>query len=435
MKRNAYRYVEWVGVFLLLSLLFWLAQGLGAVNVEASLREQAAATATPTASVTATATPTVTPAGPFGGNPPLPLACGAEVRNDTTHAPSRVESYQCRPSWIESGPEQLYRLNLSPAQPLTITLSDMNVDLDVFLLTEMDPDTCIAAGDTYLQKDNLPAGLYYVVVDGFEGASGSYTLRVSCPAGTPATATPTPTMTPTPVLTYTPTPLPTATPTPTATPLGYNHWTSYLPTLLKVMPGPTPPPVTVMLQDGVNGYQGTRDTYISKWVMDNNYGKAQWFSLRSPDIMSGLIFFDMQPFPEGTQILTATMTLNVIYRSNNNPMTVKVYRLLRPWREREATWRKAMNSSFWGVPGADDPTLDHFYVPEATVILEPGEDWVHIDVTRAFYAWQRSPDSNFGFLLQATAGGQVEYRIAAREHQSIPRHPSLTVHYLPPISP
>ncbi len=436
-KRELYPWIiSLLFILIIATTTVYTSDGHG---VQAAMGLQQEGTPTPTATTTGTATPTptptVTPSGPFGGNPPLPLACGAEVHRDTQSAPSRVLTYSCRPTWLESGPEHLYRLNLSPTQPLTLTLSETSADLDVFLLSDMDPDTCIAAGDTYIQRDTLPAGLYYVVVDGYNGAAGEYTLRVSCPTGKRATSTPTPTNTPTPVYTYTPTPFPTETPTPTATPLGFRHWEAYLPTLLKVVPGPTPPPVTVILQDGVNGYSGTRDTYISKWVMDKNYGQAQWLSLRSPGIMSGLIYFDMQPFPEDTKILSATLSINIIYRSNSNPMTITLYQLLRPWREREATWRKAMNSAFWGVLGANDPMMDHFYVPAATATLTSDEDWVHIDITKAFYAWQRDPDNNFGLLLQATNGGQVEYRLASREHLSLPRHPWLTVRYLPYISP
>ena len=143
--------------------------------------------ASPAQTPTATVTPTPTLANPFEDNIPLPLSCGARVHHTTVGAPSHVSTYRpCRPYWDESGPERLYSLYLQAAQPVTITLlpDDMDVDLDLFLLESLSPDTCLAAGDTYLRPgeggmpDTLERGLYYLVVDGYGGDAGAYTLYV-----------------------------------------------------------------------------------------------------------------------------------------------------------------------------------------------------------------------------------------------------------------
>lgn len=55
---------------------------------------------------------------------------------------------------------------------------------------------CLAYGDRYLNYTTNSAGLYYLVVDGYQGAIGSFDLHISCPAR----PTPTPAATPTPSL-------------------------------------------------------------------------------------------------------------------------------------------------------------------------------------------------------------------------------------------
>jgi hypothetical protein len=116
---------------------------------------------------------------------PQPLiACGQEVSGDTTGRASHIGGYDCT-IWDESGPEVIYSLDLPTAfvpYTITATLSDLSVDLDVFILPS---DGCY--GGQCLSYDNVSAtasglagGTYYIAVDGYTGAAGSYTLSVEC---------------------------------------------------------------------------------------------------------------------------------------------------------------------------------------------------------------------------------------------------------------
>lgn len=124
-----------------------------------------------------------------------PIACGGVITGNTSGANNQASSYSCVPWWPESGPERIYSLTLGQTTSLDALLHNLGADLDLFLLGGTSPDQCLAHGDNSLSRQQLAPGQYYLVVDGFNGASGSFQLNVWCPLA--VTATPTPTATPT----------------------------------------------------------------------------------------------------------------------------------------------------------------------------------------------------------------------------------------------
>ncbi|MGB4980105.1 MAG: hypothetical protein WBR35_25475, partial [Anaerolineae bacterium] len=151
-------------------------------------------TATPTATPSATATPTATPG--LDLSLATPIECWQQVSDANLGAASQISQYACRPDWLESGPERVYALSLDAGEPLQLELTypPQGPDLDIFLLSGALPSMCQAYGDRFLSHTANSAGLYYLVVDGYQGAIGSFELNVACPAR----PTPTPVATPTP---------------------------------------------------------------------------------------------------------------------------------------------------------------------------------------------------------------------------------------------
>lgn len=98
----------------------------------------------------------------------------------TVGAPSSVNGYSCS-TRDESGSETLHRITTTVSGDITATLSNISVDLDVFILNACDPSSCVAYGDNSAVYSNAPPGTYYIVVDGYYGASASYTLNVDHP--------------------------------------------------------------------------------------------------------------------------------------------------------------------------------------------------------------------------------------------------------------
>jgi len=60
--------------------------------------------------------PTPTPTPAWGPMQPIVIACGTTYAGDTRQGIAYVERYSCRPDWRESGPEQVFLLDLSQPQ-------------------------------------------------------------------------------------------------------------------------------------------------------------------------------------------------------------------------------------------------------------------------------------------------------------------------------
>lgn len=167
----------------------------------------------------------------LGAEPVLCLDCSTAVdlgcityevvSGDTTGKPDTDDYYYCVP-WSETGGEDIYIIHTDITCDIIAVLSMLTVDLDVFILSDCDPSTCLAFGSVSAPAISAPPGTYYIVVEGFEGAEGSYTLSIRSCCG--ATYTPTHTSTPIPTATYTPThtssPLPVAKELPAVYPRG-----------------------------------------------------------------------------------------------------------------------------------------------------------------------------------------------------------------------
>ncbi len=107
------------------------------------------------------------------------IYCGSEINSTNEGELNNVTNYNCS-TWSETGPEKIFRYNHELAGDIDISLSNMSNDLDVFLLNGCDEYKCLAADDTDLFYSNAPAGIYYIVVDGYQGNIGDFTITIDC---------------------------------------------------------------------------------------------------------------------------------------------------------------------------------------------------------------------------------------------------------------
>jgi len=105
----------------------------------------------------------------------------AEIPDSTTASENLHSSYACR-TWNEDGPENIYRLEITTPVEFFAALRGFNdpagpvtSDLDLFLLSDCDTDSCVISGNTEISA-NLDPGTFYLVVDGYDGAEGKFTL-------------------------------------------------------------------------------------------------------------------------------------------------------------------------------------------------------------------------------------------------------------------
>lgn len=108
------------------------------------------------------------------------IACGETVTGTTVAARDYYNHYFCDETRDESGAEKSYALSLSSPTYLKAVLTPSGLaDLDVYLLRDCDPSACAQFGDDSLVAA-LDRGDYRLTVDGLEGASGDYSLRLIC---------------------------------------------------------------------------------------------------------------------------------------------------------------------------------------------------------------------------------------------------------------
>jgi len=95
---------------------------------------------------------------------------------NTIGNPSTIQGYACQP-WVESGGEDMFQLVVTEPVRLDASLQDYTADLDLFLLSDCDSDSCLAGVNSRFGLV-LDPGIYWLSVDGFQGDSGTYGLHL-----------------------------------------------------------------------------------------------------------------------------------------------------------------------------------------------------------------------------------------------------------------
>ena len=191
-------------------------------------------------------------------------------------------------------------------------------------------------------------------------------------------------------------------------------------------------PATLSLQDGLNGYAGTRDTYT-----DNTAGQLstirggeaemiQDIDPADPDERRSLLLFDLSSVPAGALVQSAELQMYVNFEGQGFNM----HRMLVPWDEATVTYASLGNRHF-AADGTDAeisvnaswPGVDTYVgfitvsVPASTI-----QDWIDGLLT------------NNGWLMIASHPDDGQ-RERTHEWTTIEERPKLTVQYYPPVVP
>jgi len=223
---------------------------------------------------------------------------------------------------------------------------------------------------------------------------------------TPPTPTPTPTRTLTPPPTRTPTATPKPAATPTAFPTGQN---------------------LVVLQQGLLGYSGTNDTYITERNPYANLATQASLVVRSDSTYEGLLRFDVLSIPAGAIVNGATLRLYAYSRDNAVPVDVQVHAVLRHWMDAQANWGQATMDSSWALPGANDTQLDRSLTPAATGSVLTSSGWYTFAVAALVQEWIDHPDENYGIVLRGSGAAEVSYSFASANYPAISVRPQLVI--------
>jgi hypothetical protein len=121
----------------------------------------------------------------------MPLRCGDRFAHSTlSGGESRFDLYACT-ARSESGPENIYALESDADCRARVSLSELETDIDLFAFDSCDALSCTEASSTPLDLQDVesielsgaPERTQLVVVDGYNGSSGTYALAVDCLCG------------------------------------------------------------------------------------------------------------------------------------------------------------------------------------------------------------------------------------------------------------
>jgi acid phosphatase type 7 len=192
---------------------------------------------------------------------------------------------------------------------------------------------------------------------------------------------------------------------------------------------------TLTLQNGLNGYAGCDDTFITTFAENSNFGNQATMQLRAKHEENLLVQFDLsqlEALPAESTIDVAVLSLWCIDQTNNSPIEVNSYRLLKIWRETEATWNQARAGVNWGQPGAFQIDVDRAALTSNTGVLDATDMWLHLDWTFLVRRWFANPSLNHGAVISGTGWAYVTYTFVSSESATQAIRPRLTITYTTP---
>lgn len=201
----------------------------------------------------------------------------------------------------------------------------------------------------------------------------------------------------------------------------------------------------VVLIEGVDDYEGARDTSIYSENQNSNGGGQHIFSgiTAQGAERRALIAFDLSAIPSGSQITAVELQLKVSRTRGNAVISSALHRLTADWGEGEAdaganegrgaisadgdaTWRDNFKGeSSWDTPGGDfvassSATADAGALNTETIF--ESTDALVSDVQ----SWVNNPDNNFGWIIISDGTAK---RFYSSENGNPDNRPALRITY------
>lgn len=178
-------------------------------------------------------------------------------------------------------------------------------------------------------------------------------------------------------------------------------------------------PQTVQLQDGLNAYAGTQDTYVASGKPTTNYGNSTAVLADGADgtngRLIGLMEWNVSSIPSAATVTNATVSLRV---SNLSKGTYNLYAVNTAWTEGGATWNSVNPLTNQGI-------MIGSFLPSATGSYTVQLNSAGISLVQG---WVNGSAPNNGFMIvdNGTSDG-VDLR--SSEYGTQAQRPKLTVTY------
>ncbi len=113
------------------------------------------------------------------------IACGDTVsgNNGASGSTTNIDMYGCG-GWVETGPEYAYTFTPQTTQNVTVTKTGATAQVDIYVLEDWGSgcaaEDCVDYHDVSVNFTANAGTTYYIVMDGYQGDVGDYTIQVVC---------------------------------------------------------------------------------------------------------------------------------------------------------------------------------------------------------------------------------------------------------------
>jgi len=165
----------------------------------------------------------------------------------------------------------------------------------------------------------------------------------------------------------------------------------------------------VTFQDGLNGYTGTRDTWLNSDYPTTNYGNDIQDHLQYGTPDRQLHKFDLSSIPSSATVNSATIYFYAYNVTGGTP-SVGCYRVLTNWDELQATYNNRLTGTAWGTPGLLSGTDYSATALGSFTVSAAG--WVSYSITSTAQGWVSGSMANYGVMYKENSAGHCYTRMS-----------------------
>ncbi|MFH0712008.1 MAG: DNRLRE domain-containing protein [archaeon] len=152
-----------------------------------------------------------------------------------------------------------------------------------------------------------------------------------------------------------------------------------------------------------------KDTYIRE-LSSTNYGDSTTLNIGTASTGGGrdfkaLLYFNLSSIPPENTIVSANLSIYISSSSNENNITLNVYRITSNWTEDEATWYAMNSSTNWTSEGGDYNTQ----IFNSSIITNQ-TGWVNFSISLLARNWVNGTYENLGLILYAPDAVPGDYK-------------------------